>query len=162
GLMPNPNDLISVGPPPLTVMAADCALDLIDFMAAVVRGVDLIDVTEPMREIWRNYLYNYYPMLMPPDRFWFANAPATLSQINMMWPQLAPMQREMWRQTWAMSLPATLQFLEPVLQAAHQQEVWHLSHITGPQAPAPAAQNTGGVAYAQQQVDREQAQAQSL
>jgi hypothetical protein len=36
----------------------------------------------------------------------------------------------MWRQTWATSLPATLQFIEPVLRAAQQQQVWHLSHLT--------------------------------
>jgi len=34
------NGLISRGPPPLTEGAADAALDLIDFMAAAVRGVD--------------------------------------------------------------------------------------------------------------------------
>lgn len=122
--------LLAAGPPPLTQLAADCALDLIDFMAAVVRGVDLIDVTEEMRQIWRNYLATYYPQLAPADRYWFANAPATLSELNVMWPQMPAATREMWRQTWAMSLPATLQFIQPVLEAAQQQQVWHLSHLT--------------------------------
>ncbi len=133
--MSSPEQVLSFGPPALTQYAADCALGVIDFMAAVVRGVDLIDVTEEMRQIWRNYLAQYYPMLAPADRFWFANAPATLSQINAYWPQTPPYAREMWRQTWAATLPGILQFVEPVLQAARQQEVWHLSHLdTPPQA----------------------------
>ena len=40
----------------LTQIQADCALELIDFMAAVTRGVDLIQVDEPMRQMWRAYL----------------------------------------------------------------------------------------------------------
>src|SRR5437763_14038007 len=98
-------------------------------MAAGVRGVALIDVTEEMRQIWRNYLAQYYPMLAPADRFWFANAPATLAQINATWPQMPLAAREMWRQNWAVSLPGVLQFIEPVLQTARQQQVWHLSHL---------------------------------
>ena len=42
--------LLSPGPPPLSLLAADCAIDLIDFMAATVRGVDLLDVTPAVRE----------------------------------------------------------------------------------------------------------------
>ena len=130
--------VLAFGPPPLTQYAADCALGVIDFMAAVVRGVDLIDVTEEMRQIWRNYLAQYYPMLAPADRMWFANAPATLAQINANWPLMPDYTREMWCQTWAVSLPAILQFVEPVLQAARQQQVWHLSHLDQqPQQNAP-------------------------
>jgi len=120
--MSTSDQVLAYGPPPLTQYAADCALDVIDFMAAVVRGVDLIDVTEKMRQIWRNYLAQYYPMLAPADRVWFANAPATLAQINANWPQMPAYAQEMWRQTWAASLPAILQFIEPVLQAAQEQE----------------------------------------
>jgi len=127
--MSSSDQVLAFGPPPLTQYAADCALGVIDFMAAVVRGVDLIDVTEEMRQIWRNYLAQYYAMLAPADRIWFANAPATLAQIMANWPQTPPYAREMWRQTWAVSLPAVLQFVEPVLQAARQQQVWHLSHL---------------------------------
>ena len=132
------DQVLSYGPPVLMQNAADCALGVIDFMAAVVRGVDVIDVTEEMRQIWRNYLGTYYPMLAPADRYWFANAPATLAEINAAWPQMPPMMRETWRQTWAVSLPAILQFIEPVLLAAQQQRVWHLSHLTdNPQRAAP-------------------------
>ena len=67
--MADPNGLIAMGPPPLTQYAADCALDVIDFMAAVVRGVDLIDVTPTMREAWRSHLAVYYPMLASVDRY---------------------------------------------------------------------------------------------
>jgi hypothetical protein len=134
-------------------------------MAAVVRGVDLIDVTEEMRQIWRNHLAQYYPMLAPADRVWFASAPATLAQINAYWPQTPPYAREMWRQTWAATLPAILQFVEPVLQAARQQQVWHLSHLdnlpqaaphysAAPQAYVPPAQpaNPAAAVHRQQQI----------
>ena len=136
--MSSSDQVLVFGPPPLTQYAADCALGVIDFMAAVVRGVDMIDVTEEMRQIWRNYLAQYYPMLAPPDRVWFANAPATLAQINASWPQMPDYAREMWRQTWAATLPPILQFIEPVLQAARQQQVWHLSHLDSvPQQNSP-------------------------
>jgi hypothetical protein len=146
--MSSSNQVLSYGPPVLTQEAADCALGLIDFMAAVVRGVDLIDVTEEMRQIWRNYLATYYPMLAPPDRDWFANAPVMLSTINSVWPQMPPMVRETWRQNWAVSLPATLQFIDPVLRTAQQQQVWHLSHLTDnlPDSAPTVAQETDPVA----------------
>jgi hypothetical protein len=110
--------LLAIGPPPLTVEAADCAIDVIDFMAAAVRGVDLIDVTPAVREAWRSYLASYYPMLSPQDRMWFATAPATRDAINVNWMQMPEMQRQMYRQAWAASLPGMLQFIEPVLHAA--------------------------------------------
>jgi|GEM_PF-3602187 len=158
--MSNSDQLLSFGPPPLTQYAADCALGVIDFMAAVVRGVDLIDVTEEMRQIWRNYLAQYYPMLTPDDRVWFANAAATLAQINANWPQMPAYTREMWRQTWAATLPGILQFIEPVLQAARQQQVWHLSHLDNvPSQSAPASYsapaqpaNPAAAVHRQQQV----------
>jgi hypothetical protein len=153
--------LLAVGPPPLTQIAADCALDLIDFMAAVVRGVDLIDVTDAMRQIWRNYLATYYQMLPLANRYWFANAPGALSNLNMTWPQLPQMSREMYRQTWAVSLPATLQFIEPVLREAQQQQVWHLAHLTENLPQSQPAVSDGG-ASAIRQLNRMQDQADSL
>jgi hypothetical protein len=146
--MSSGDEVLAFGPPALTQYAADCAIDVIDFMAAVVRGVDLIDVTPEMRRLWRNYLAQYYPMLAPADRFWFANAPATLAQINATWPQMPQFTREMWRQNWAISLPAVLQFIEPVLQTARQQQLWHAAHLsnysrqppsTASYSPAPPA-----------------------
>jgi hypothetical protein len=112
------NGLISQGPPPLTEGAADAALDVIDFMAAAVRGVDTIDVTPAVRGKWHEHLAVYYPMLNPADRFWFANAPFTLAAIQTGWPQLTELQQNVYRQAWAMSLPAMLQLVDPVLQAA--------------------------------------------
>ncbi len=159
--MSNSDGLLAVGPPPLTQIAADCALDLIDFMAAVVRGVDLIDVTDAMRQIWRNYLATYYQMLPLGDRYWFANAPGALANLNMMWPQLPPMSREMYRQMWAMSLPATLQFIEPVLREAQQQQVWHLAHLTDTVPQNQPTVSDGG-ASAIRQLNRMQDQADSL
>lgn len=109
--------LLAAGPPPLTAAAADAALDVIDFMAAQVRGVDEIDVTPAVREAWRVHLASYYPLLAPVDRFWFANAPFTLAAIQTGWAQLSDQQQGMYRQAWAMSLPAMLQLVDPVLQA---------------------------------------------
>jgi hypothetical protein len=79
------NGPISAGPPPLTEGAADAALDVIDFMAAAVRGVDTIDVTPAVRIKWHEHLGAYYPMLNPVDRVWFANAPFTLAAIQTGW-----------------------------------------------------------------------------
>jgi hypothetical protein len=126
------NGLLAAGPPPLTEAAADAALDVIDFMAAQVRGVDEIDVTPAVREAWRAHLASYYPLLAPVDRFWFANAPFTLAAIQTGWSQLNEQQQGMYKQAWAMSLPAMLQLVDPVLQAQ--------------QAAPPGALGTGSVA----------------
>jgi hypothetical protein len=58
------------------------------------------------------------------------------------------------------SLPAILQFIEPVLVTAQQRQVWHLSHLTdNMQGSAPAvSQNTDPVAA----VHREQQVADNL
>ena len=115
------NELLSSGPPPLTQIAADCALDLIDFMAAVVRGVDTIDVTPKVRDAWRAYLAENYPMLGPPDRYWFASAHVTLATIQGTWSQLPPAQQEVYRQAWANALPSMLQFIAPALRAGAER-----------------------------------------
>src|SRR5215475_6233115 len=60
----------------LTQLQADCMLDLIDFMASVVQGGDYLQVNEPVRQIWRAYIANSYPMLQPVDRNWLINSPA--------------------------------------------------------------------------------------
>jgi hypothetical protein len=109
--------VLAVGPPPLTQLAADCAIDVIDFMAAEARGVDLIDVTPAVRDAWRTHLARYYPMLTPMDRYWFANAPFTLTAIQSSWQQLPEPHRMMYRQAWAAALPGMLQLVDPVLQA---------------------------------------------
>ena len=87
-------------------------------MAAVVRGVDTIDVTPAVREAWRAHLGAYYPLLNPVDRFWFANAPYTLGAIQAGWQQLPPAHQEMYRQAWALALPMMLQLVDPVLQTS--------------------------------------------
>jgi hypothetical protein len=110
------NEIINPGPPPLSQQAAERAIDLIDFMAAAVRGVDLIDVTPDVRQRWVTYLATYYPMLQPMDRFWFANADTTYANVQANWPQLPPEQQQMYRQAWGPSLGAVLQFIAPVLQ----------------------------------------------
>ena len=66
------------GPTPVTQDAADAALDVIDFIAAAVRGYDAIDVTSIVRPIWRSHLAYWYPQLPPPTQLWFANAPHLL------------------------------------------------------------------------------------
>jgi len=140
--------VISPGPPPLTISAADGAIDLIDFMAAAVRGVDTIDVTPAMRESWRAYLAQYYPMLPPPDRMWFANASLMLTQIHQGWAQLSEQQRTATVQAWSMILPAILQFAAPVLgQGAAAQPGMMMP---GMPAAAPQAYPAAAPAYAPQ------------
>ena len=87
-------------------------------MAAAVRGVDTIDGTPAVRSKRHDHLAVYYPMLKLVDRFWFANAPFTLAAIQSGWAQLNELQQNMHRQAWAMSLPAMMQLVDPVLQAA--------------------------------------------
>jgi hypothetical protein len=69
-------------------------------------------------------------MLAPVDRYWFAGAPFVLANLQATWPQLPEPSRDLYRQSWAASLPGMLQFVDPVLRASHQeapqQSVAHL------------------------------------
>jgi hypothetical protein len=60
-------------------------------------------------------------MLAPVDRYWYASAPYTFANIQASWPQLPYPTREMYRQSWALSMPGMLQFIDPVLRASHQE-----------------------------------------
>ena len=102
----------------LTQGAADCALDVIRFRAWAVTGLNLI-VTPEMLPSWRNYLANRYPTL--PDRSSVANACRELNDVTAKWPQMPPVERELWQNIWATSLPQDLAFIEPVVPAGAQQ-----------------------------------------
>jgi hypothetical protein len=152
------NELLSAGPPPLTQIAADSALELIDFMAAVVRGVDTIDVTPQVRDAWRAYLAENYPMLGPPDRYWFATAHITLATIQGSWSQMPPEQQAVYRQAWANALPGMLQFVTPALQAgaaaAAVPSGMIAAHIEQQQAPAAPALSASDAAQLELQRQR--------
>ncbi len=99
----------------VTPQVADCALDLIKFKAAVVMGIDLLEVTEETRQIWRSYLAINLTKLAPADQHEYGPlACPTLNNLT----QASPVVRESYRQTWTASLPPVLQFLEPVMRAA--------------------------------------------
>jgi hypothetical protein len=115
--------ILAEGPPPLTQDAADAALDAIDFIAAVVRGYDAIDVTDIVRPIWRQHLAYYYPHLPEPARLWYANAPNVLTALSTYWPLLTPAQRQPYLQQWAMELPYMLWMVDPVLAQAQAVEM---------------------------------------
>ena len=117
----------------LTQMQADCALELIDFMAAATRGVDLIKVDEPMRQMWRMYLVNLYPGIPQQGRAFLANAPMMFYKVNVSWPQLTPAVQNQYRRAWAAVLPPVLDFIQPVVAATRQQESMQ---VAGAQAPA--------------------------
>ena len=127
----NQNVLIVSGGQALTQIQADCALELIDFMAAAVRGVDLIQVDDPMRQIWRTYLVNLYPRLPAGDREFLANAPSVFYNVNVMWPQLTPAGQNSCRQAWGAAMPQVLQFIQPVVTAARQQQSWQTANSAG-------------------------------
>ena len=118
-----PQIILAEGPPPLTQEAADAALDAIDFIAAVVRGYDAIDVTDIVRPIWRQHLAFYYPQLPEESRLWYANAPHLLAGLSAMWPLLTPLQRQPYVQLWAMQLPYMLWMVDPVLAQAQAIEM---------------------------------------
>lgn len=115
--------ILVAGWPPLTIGAADAALDAIDFIAAAVRGVDLIDVTDTVRAIWRRHLASWYPQLPPVTREWYAQAETINLSLRTQWPLLNPMQRAMLLQQWSMELPQMLWLLEPVLAEARVTDV---------------------------------------
>ena len=115
--------ILVAGWPPLTMGAADAALDAIDFIAAAVRGVDLIDVTDTVRAIWRRHLASWYPQLPPVTREWYAKAETINLSLRTQWPLLNPMQRAMLLQQWSMELPQMLWLLEPVLAEARVTDV---------------------------------------
>jgi hypothetical protein len=115
--------LLSYGPPPLTVEAADAGLDMIDFIAAAVRGVDLIDVTDLVRPLWRTQLAYWYLSLPPVTREWYARAPEMLAALRAQWPLLDPMQRASMVQQWSYELPHMLWLLDPVLAQAQAAQM---------------------------------------
>ena len=114
--------ILNYGPPPLTQQAADAALDVIDFIAAAVRGYDAIDVTNVVRPLWRTQLAAWYPHLPFEARHWYANAPLTLATFLAQWPLLDPVQRDMILRQWSFELPHMLMLLDPVLEEAHAIE----------------------------------------
>jgi len=116
-------DILSYGPPPLTVEAADAGLDMIDFIAAAVRGVDLIDVTDLVRPLWRTQLAYWYLSLPPVTREWYARAPMMLATLRAQWPLLNPMQRAAMIQQWSYEVPQMLALLDPVLAQAQAAEM---------------------------------------
>ena len=118
--------ILAEGPPPLTQQAADAAIDVIDFIAAAVRGYDAIDVTNIVRPIWRTHLAYWYPSLPPVTRQWYASAPQLLLSISTQWPQLDSWQRAATLQQWSMELPQMLWMLDPVLAEAQALEMQQL------------------------------------
>jgi hypothetical protein len=114
--------LLSDGPPPLTAQAADAALDAIDFIAAAVRGVDVIEVTDILRPLWRTHLAAWYPHLPPITREWYANAQVILATLRAQWPLLDPWRRQALLQQWSMELPQMLWMLDPVMAQAQSIE----------------------------------------
>ncbi len=113
---------LAEGPPPLSVEAADAALDEIDFIAAAVRGVDTIDATGIVKRLWRDHLKLWYPQLPPPTREWYVGAPGRLVWLRTQYPLMPPPQRAMLLQQWAAQLPYMLGMLEPVLAQAQAQQ----------------------------------------
>ena len=116
------SNVLAFGPPPLTQQAADAAIDTIDFIAAAVRGIHTIEVTQVIRPLWRIHLATWYPQLMPMTREWYANAGVMLASLRKQWPMLPPWQRNSLLDQWAFELPQMLWMLEPVLAQAQAVE----------------------------------------
>ena len=115
--------ILSQGVLPLTLEAADAALDAIDFIAAAVRGYDAIDVTEIVRPIWRAHLAYWFPQLPPQTQQWYADAPQLLATIRAQWPLQNAWQRAATLQQWGMELPYMLAMVDPVLARAQAIEM---------------------------------------
>ena len=117
---PIPGSIVAVGPPMLTLQAADCALDFIAFTASAVKGVKGMEIDQAMREKWHAYLAINYPLLAPADRLWFANTPQTMQVLRASYPRLSWYQRTMMRQQWAQAMPGILKFVAPVVMTSQQ------------------------------------------
>jgi hypothetical protein len=144
--------IIAPGPPPLTDEAADRSLDIIDFMAAVVRGVDTIDVTPELRDRWRLYLVANYRRLSPTQRAWYAAADTAFAALATSWRSLTDEQRNTNRTNWSLTLPSVLQFAEPVLGGAPA------SAAPPPPMPTPARSSVADLITTMQEGQRQHAQ----
>ncbi len=140
-VLPVQDTLLSEGPPPLYASAADASIDLIDFLAAAVRGVDLIDVTPAVRASWQSYLATFYMSMQIEDRNWFVDAPRALAEITSVWAQASDLDRRTIGQELAPFTWQLLQFADPVLSRARPQQALD----TPPPAP-----NTPEATYAPQ------------
>jgi hypothetical protein len=127
---------------------ADSALALIKFKAWAVTGLELI-VTPEKLPIWRNYLANSYPMF--PDSI--ANSSWELNNAMAKWPQMAWVERELYQNMWAISLPQDLAFIEPVFPAGVQDLRAALQSRAQQNAAASAKQNRDPGAELQRQGD---------
>jgi hypothetical protein len=54
--------------------------------------------------------------------------------VNVAWPQLTPAAQNQYRRAWAAVLPPVLEFVQPVVAAARQQESLQVAGAQGPAA----------------------------
>src|SRR4051812_40355404 len=116
-------NVLHPGPPPLTQKACQAAIDVIDLVAAEVRGVDLIDVTPNVRRLWQEHVVVHYPRLGPDGRGFLAGADVMLANLQANLPRMTVQERQYCRQQWAQQLQGYLEFLQPVLDAAQSNIV---------------------------------------
>ena len=125
----------------LTPEAANCALTLTVFRVFQVTGVNLAPPPE-MLPGWINYLINTYPAL--PDPYSVANACWELGNIGAKWPQMPPVERELWLNMWTASLPNDRALIEPVSAGARQLRAALQSQAAQQNAaPSPTPNNEG-------------------
>jgi hypothetical protein len=117
GTYDSANAPIAPGSPPLTTEAADAVLAIFDFLAAVVNGVDAVDVSPELLATWRMRLAQAYPSLGPLEQQWIAAAPLTAAMMRAGWDDLAPEQQVAQRQAWSLELPRQQAFIQQVMQA---------------------------------------------
>jgi hypothetical protein len=131
----------------LTVGAATCTLIVIRAKAWAVTGLDLT-LTPEMAPGWLNYLANRYPLL--PDRYSIANACGefdnNIAPKLAKWPQMPPVERELWQNMWATSLPQDLALIAPVFPVAAQQLRAALQSRAAQQNAVPNATQDGEAA----------------
>lgn len=94
---------------------ADFALTMIWFRVWAVTGEDLGDINLQMIPAWRKYLANR------PDRYSFSNACWEVKNRAAKWTQMSRVERELWQNIWASSLPNDLALIEPVFPDAALQ-----------------------------------------
>jgi hypothetical protein len=100
------------GDPPLTRQMADAQLEVLCFMAAVVRGAEPVAVPKAVKDEWAGHLQEGWASLNDGQKKLVANTPLLWAAIRAGWPQMPNQDKEKWRRQWEKDLGPLLKKVE--------------------------------------------------
>jgi len=100
------------GDPPLTRQMADAQLEVLCFMAAVVRGAEPVAVPKAVLNEWAGHLKEGWASLNDEQKKSIANTPLLWAAIHAGWPQMPDEDKEKWRRQWEKELGPLLKKVE--------------------------------------------------